>query len=407
LAVTGVGLTFASVPALAQAPAEGGAAAPPAAPPAEAAPAPTPPPPPAPPPPAEPAAKPPTNAEAMPASKPDVLPPIDVGAWLRAGAIIQGKDPKKLNDWQMGEVYGELHAGGKIHKNVSVTVNLNASTAAYNVAPPAGGAYVALEDAIISFDFDDAFHLWGGHLLVPVDRANSAGPFFSIPWNFLHGLFTVGLPSGPALPHEGPTGRNNGAVVWGDIAKGKFTYLAGAFDNGDVGTSPLYSGRLRLALLDEEPGFWGNASYFGDKNILSVAVGGQYQKDGSTGKDKNWTEFNADVLLEKKVGGGAWVTAEGGYYHFGDDDLAPSDLVYVLGAFATGTVGFGNVQPSARFQWEKIKANTGTNPWNLDVGLAYLIKGPALRVVGTYSYSKFGSDTSANAILLDAQAIFF
>jgi hypothetical protein len=219
-----------------------------------------------------------------------------------------------------------------------------------------------------------------------------------------------------ATPHEGPTGRSNGASVWGDIAKGKLTYVAGVFDNGNgiaggmpviAGTSPLYSARLRLALLDEEPGFWGNSSYFGDKDIFSLAVGGQYQKNGSTSGMKSWAEFNADVLFEKKLGGGSFVTGEGGYYHFNDDDLTASDLVYVLAAFATGTMGYGNLQPMARFQWEKIKANTGSNPWDVDVGVAYLIKGPALRVIGNYSYTKLGTDVSANAIQLGAQAIFF
>jgi hypothetical protein len=307
----------------------------------------------------------------------------------------------------MSDAYGELHAGGKIHKNVGVTVNLNASMA--NAGGMTSQAFVGLEDAIIQFDFMDELHLWGGHLLVPVDRGNSAGPFFAIPWNFLPGLFAV-----PATPHEGPitcvnacTGRNNGAVVWGDIAKGKLTYLVGAFDNGDLTTSPLYSGRLRLALLDPEPGFWGNATYFGEKDILSIDGGAQYQKNGSAGKDKNWTEFNAGVLLEKKVPGGAWFTGEAGYYHYNDDDGAPSDLFFVLGAFATGTAGFGNVQPHVRYQYEKIKANPGSNPWNVDGGIAYLIKGPALRVIGTYSYTKIGSGMTANAILLDAQAIFF
>jgi hypothetical protein len=287
-----------------------------------------------------------------------------------------------------------------------------------------GQAGVGLEDAIIQFDFIDEFHLWAGHLLVMADRANSAGPFFAIPWNFYPGTFAA-----PATPKEGPTGRSNGAVVWGDIAKGKLTYIAGAYDNGNgtglpamganpgvPGTSPLFSGRLRLALMDEEPGFWGNSSYFGDKDIFSIAVGGQYQKNGSTGGaagmagDKNWMEFNADVLFEKKLGGGSFFTAEGGYLHFGDDDGAPSDLVYVLAAFATGNVGYGNLQPMARFQWEKLKSVMGVSapsPWDVDVGLSYLIKGPALRVVANYAHTKIDDNVSANAIQFGAQAIFF
>src|SRR5947208_977283 len=82
---------------------------PPAAPTAAPPPAPDP----AAPPPA--VAPPPTSGEAMPATRPDKLPPIDVGAWVRVGARIQGRDPKKLDDQSMDTAYGELHAGGKVH----------------------------------------------------------------------------------------------------------------------------------------------------------------------------------------------------------------------------------------------------------------------------------------------------
>src|SRR5207302_596231 len=79
------------------------------------------------PPPAATDAPPPTSGEAMPATRPEKLPPINVGAWLRVGARIQGTDPSKLDDQSMDTIYGEVHAGGKIHKNVSVTLNLNAN----------------------------------------------------------------------------------------------------------------------------------------------------------------------------------------------------------------------------------------------------------------------------------------
>jgi hypothetical protein len=380
----------------------------------EAAPPPPPPPPEAPPPAAEPPpplpppatlpAPPPTQTEVMPATKPDVLPPISVGAWTRVGAKVQGaSDASKLNDFQMDTVYAELHAGGKIHKKVGVTLNLAANMLGWDATTvPTQASLVLLEDAIISFDFQDEFHLWAGHLLVPVDRANASGPFFMIPWNYPG--FAVG-----ALPKEGPLGRNNGAVVWGDINGGQLTYLAGVFDNGAVGTSPLYSGRLRLALFDKEPGFWGNGSYFGDKDLLSIGVGGQYQKHGSAttlGGDKDYAEVNADVLFEKKLGGGSFFTAEGAYYHYNVLDGAPSDSLYALVAYASPVVGVGNIQPSVRYQWAKIKANTGDNPWNVDVGVAYLIKGPALRVLANFSHSDMGVAT-ANALQFGAQAIFF
>ena len=244
-----------------------------------------------------------------------------------------------------------------------------------------------------------------------------------IPWNY-PGFFTA-QPNGAgvAAPLEGPFGRNNGAVVWGDVKGGKFSYFAGAFDNGDVTTSPLFSGRLRLALLDPEPGFWGNASYFGDKDLLSIGVGGQFQKHGSASMagDKDWSDINADILLEKKLGGGSFVTGEAAYYHYGVQDGGISNTFYVLGAYATPTIGVGNIQPMVRYQWEEVKGPGGTKPWNVDVGLAYLIKGPALRVIATYSHTDLTSIfavntgtmaapslvTSANSFQLGAQAIFF
>jgi hypothetical protein len=183
-----------------------------------------------------------------------------------------------------------------------------------------------------------------------------------------------------------------------------------------MGTSPLFSGKLRLALWDPEPGFWGNGSFFGDKDMLSIDVGGQVQKNGTIAKDKNFADVNVDVLVEKKLGGGSFATFEAAYYHFNQDTGGVSDSMYALLAYATPTVGVGSVQPMVRFQWEKVKDNTATNPWNLDIGVSYLIKGPALRVLATYSYAKqlnldttsmALSNSTANSVQLGAQAIFF
>jgi len=345
----------------------------------------------------------------MAATRPDKLPPIDVGAWTRIGGRFQGSNPKKLNDFSMDSAYVELHAGGKIHQKVGVTLNLNANMVTFD-----GANAVAVEDAIISFDLLDEFHVWGGHLLVPVDRANASGPFFMLPWNY-PGFFGGAVQA----PREGPSGRNNGVVVWGDISGGKLTYLAGVFDNGHgldtkdsagmtvPGTSPLFSGRVRLALLDPEPGFWGNASYFGDKDLLSIGVGAQYQNSPAGTKD--YSEVNADVLFEKKIPGGGFFTAEAAYYHF-NVDAGPTNfnnVYYGLLAYATPTIGVGNIQPMVRYQGATIKGGAGTDPKNVDVGLSYLIKGPALRLIATYSYNKTVTDTTQNAIQLGAQAIFF
>ena len=351
--------------------------------------------------------KPPTAAEAMPATRPDALPPIDVGAWVRAGSAFQkGSDPSSIGDWHMDNAYVELHAGGKIHEKVSVTLNLNSNITFLGsaTAPPTA---VNIEDAIISFDFAEPLHLWLGHLLVPVDRSNASGPFFMIPWNY-PGFLTVGAAQVVTAPAEGPSGRNNGAVVWGEFNGGQFKYLVGAFDNGDVASHPLFSGRLNLAIIGKEPGFWGNASYFGDKDVLAIGVGGQFQKTSVPGGN-DYKEINADVLAEFKVGGGAWGTGEAAYYHFAaNGDGSVKDAFYVLAAVASPVVGAGNIQPMVRFQWANLQA-ADTKAWNLDGGLSYLVKGPALRVIATYSHTKLPlmGGVTGNSVQLGAQAIFF
>jgi len=87
----------------------------------------------------------------------------------------------------------------------------------------------------------------------------------------------------------------------------------------------------------------------------------------------------------------------GADYHFNVNDGAPSDSLYVLGAYATPVIGVGNIQPMARYQWAKIKGVDGTQPWNIDAGISYLVKGPALRLLATYSHSAYPGDITANS----------
>ena len=343
-----------------------------------------------------------TPTESMPstATEPKKLPPIGVAAWLRGDVTFQNHtDPSKLND-QKFTPYGELHAGGKIHENVSVTLNLNAG---------GYGGGVGIEDAIIGFDIKDEFHVWVGQLLVPVDRANYGGPFFAIPWNYTGAIGFV--------PHEGPAaGRNAGVSVWGDLMGGTFKYVLGAFDAGGTAEKMLFSGRLQYDFIGAEPGYFGNATYFGDKDIVALGVGGQYQKDGEaaptgvTPPTDDYTEFNADLLAEFKMAGGGWVTGEGGVYARGGNYPGfGKTAFYLTAAYASPKVGIGNIQPMLRYQMGKGDGDAKT--WSVDAGLSYLIMGPALRLVGNFQHVETdpgtGTSAKANSLTFGAQAIFF
>ena len=100
----------------------------------------------------------------------------------------------------MDNAYAELHAGGKIHQKVSVTLNLNANMVQLSAPRQRDRRLVASWTPSSRSTSMDELHIWAGHLLVPVDRANASGPFFMIPWNY-PGFLTVGATTVVAAPH--------------------------------------------------------------------------------------------------------------------------------------------------------------------------------------------------------------
>jgi len=255
-------------------------------------------------------------------------------------------------------------------------------------------------------------HLWIGQELVMVDRANYAGPFFMVPWNY-PGFLTVGGVTAVMAPKEGPAGRNKGAELWGEINGGQFKYFAGLFAPDGPSNSLLLSGRVTANFIGKEPGYFGNATYFGEKDVLSLNGGAQYQKRGSVGQPAmmgappptaDYGEVNVDALAEFRVLDGGWVTGDAAYYHFVGDNEVIKNGFYAVAAFATPKIGIGNIQPMVRYQYGKgdnVKISA------IDASLGYLIQGPGLRFTANYQHVDLGNSLVGNSVQLGAQAIFF
>jgi prepilin-type processing-associated H-X9-DG protein len=402
---TALGTSLAILPATAtaQTPEPEPEAAPAAAAPAEAAPAKAadaapPPPPPEKPPPEPPAPE---------------FPSAHLGVWLRLDSKVHGtSDPQKLDHVGVG-IYADALMSGRVHELVGYTLNVNMNGLA---------AQVQIEDAIVSFDFIDQFHLWVGQLLVPGDRTNFSGPYFIIPWNY-PGVYSVGAAFAFVNPIEPIYGRDAGGVIWGDIGKqGKFKYFFGVFNLSHPDEHPLWAGRLSSAIIGDDPGFWGGSTFYGAKDILAVGVGAQYEAGASvefddmgvpTGNVDDFSEINADVLAEFNVGPGT-ITGEAAYYHYSGDynaDLVlhngpnpATDSFFALVGFLTPPLGPGRLHPMARFQYAH---GDNTNMWMLDGSVAYVLKGPALRVVGTYQRTDMGNNIAGNALLVGVQTMAF
>jgi hypothetical protein len=348
-------------------------AAPPAATPAPAAAAPAAPAPAEPAPAAAPAVVTPPAPETppAPATVPPPMPPapppsaeeekykhINMGIWSRVTGILQNpRHPEKVDRPATdGEV--EFHFSNQMRKYVAWTANLVAEYGAGSIN--GSGANIGILDLIAQLEPDPAFNVWAGRMLVPSDRSNFSGPYFMGPWNY-PGAYGAG-------PSEGPYGRNDGVTVWGQAGDGVFKYYLGAFNLYGSKTpvvQPLISGRLNFAFLSPEPGFYNSSTYYG-KDILSLGVGGQFQKVETapgTSVYVNSYLFNADLLFEYDLTGSGVIDLEGAaYIYSGDSDFKATQTktasYFALASYLTPDTGIGKFQPLVRIQQTLPKTDT-------------------------------------------------
>ncbi len=341
----------------------------------------------------------PPAAEPAPAPAAEKPKAVNIGVWLRSALRFQGAAGRKKMDDQSLSYYAELHISGAIYDKFNYTLNFNVAN-----SPNDYPGTVHVMDAIAQFEPVKEFNLWMGQMLVPSDRSNFSGPFFMSPWNY-PGVYAVGrgLPVTFVGPAEGPAGRNAGTTAWGDIGNGLFKYYAGVYNLTDVGQSPLYSGRLNLSPIGKEPGFYHSSTYYGDKDVLALGVGAQFQKNGSAsaaGAD-DFSEVNADLLAEFKVGDTV-LTGEGAFYHFGGTYNPVDNAFYILGSVLTPKVGPGSFQPLLRYQWAK-KDTPATSMSIIDAQLAYVVKPYALRGLVNYQRTNMDNGNVGNAVQLGVQ----
>ncbi len=359
--------------------------------------------------PAEPAAEEPV-AEAPPPE--DDLGPLNVFAWGRADLVLQDPTaPDELDDIGSNGLF-QINTNGRLHENFGFTFNIIANYGAGTATGSAG-----LLDGIFEFDAHDAFHIWVGRMLVPSDRSNFSGPWFMAPW-FYPGVDMVGTaPGGPPLygPRQGPYGRNDGVTAWGYFAEGMVKYYAGVFDLYDATTSPLFSARLNLSLLNPEPGFYNNSTYYG-QDILALGAAVQYKKDGSGGgavdpddptaglnPTDDYTGFNVDVLFEKNLGDSGVLDLEGAFYSFnGDYEQFETAWFGVASYLIKPKLGIGQLQPLFRIQQAMPAADGADTSTMLEGQLGYVIDSFATRLALGYRNGSAG-DLESQSIYLGAQ----
>ena len=265
----------------------------------------------------------PLHAQDTVADEPEPPPPISVGGGLQTSFLHRTSDDADASDhFRVNSL--RLYLNGAATSKIKFMVNTDLDYGGSLGAPGPQGSEFQILDAVAQFEMSDKFNVWVGRFLPPSDRANLYGPFYAHHW----GVYADGVQDGYPFVFQG---RDNGAAWWGQFDKVKLS--AGAFDGRSAtGNSSLIgAGRVQVNFWDQEPGYYLNSTYYGERNILAIGFAGQTQADAGSA-------YSVDFLVERMVGDGGAATLEaewarydqlGGY----DPRYLTNDGGYLLAAY--------------------------------------------------------------------------
>ena len=299
-----------------------------------------------------------------------------------------------------------LYTAAKVHKNVTLEFNTERSDGDRTTANDDNTNLntqnkIQVLDAVAKFSFK-GFDLWAGRFLPPSDRSNLDGPFYLNNYDF---------PIVQAYPAIF-AGRDNGVAIMKEYAGGKFKWSYGLFEgrtnstnldsNPDQADNLLHAARVTYNFWDPEPGYYTTSSYYGAKDVLAVAFVYQHEADGAGTSTTagDFTGWNVDVLMEKKLQNGGVVNLEGAYYDYDLDDKTDASLTQGKGYLLLGSylipkqIGWGKVQPYVRYQHfarDNLTGNGGTRR-RAEGGFNYIIDGQNAKISVLYFSDRNGSN---------------
>jgi hypothetical protein len=334
---------------------------------------------------------------------------VSVGFGMRASYTnIENAAPdgSHANDFNLDSA--RLFLGASLSKNIGGMLNTEWD-----------GSGIRVLDAAAQFSFSPELNVWAGRMLSPSDRANMAGPYYS-----LGGGYWAGVASRYGYNGGIFRGRDDGVTAWGSLAGGKLGYSVGAYEGhtfgigaltqGEAGAAgirasdkPMVAGRLQYDFWDPEPGYYGTGSYLGSKDILAIGLAARQQTDGvlTVGGAGDYRSWSADFLLEKRLGGAGAVSLEAAYYDYDTAGLvlAEQGRAWSAGAGYIFPVSHGRLQPYVRFQ--KFAADSGIDTRQQDAGVNWIIDGYNAQLGALYSRTKAtrAADQSRLVVALQLQ----
>lgn len=347
------------------------------------------------------------TAEASYTFKIDETKWISIGAGMRTSfKATEEASPsgKWSNDFTLDNI--RLYLNGQIHQYVKIEVNTECPSCS-------NGGDMQILDAIGKFEFDPKLNIWIGRMLVPAERREMNGPFYSAVYN----IFSAGTPFEPADfnviiksngTSAGSQGRDDGATIWGAFLEGRLQYAVGFFrglrNGANIDDNVLFAQRLAYNFwsVEKNPGYYTSGTYYGKGgDILTVGVSNQYQQDGvGTVTDAgNFRGTTVDLLFEKQLTNKGVVTFNGEYKNYGISNGYSQASRDAGGGFAMfegnaldmsamylfpQVIGFGQFQPF--FRYVSVMPTTSSDREVYEAGLNYVIDGHNLRIGLSWQY---------------------
>jgi hypothetical protein len=304
------------------------------------------------------------------------LGPITVGAGLQTS--FTNTEPATGNYINQFAVdHARIYISGPVIKDISFMFNTEYDGVTNKIG---------VLDAVAQINVAPEFHLWAGRFLPPSDRANLYGPFYSNEWS----VYTDGVQDGYPFVFQC---RDNGVMYWGDFGK-ILKVSVGAFDGASAtGKSDILgAARVQLDFWDKEDGYYLNGTYYGDKNLLSIAGASQIQ-DGHTAS-------TIDFLMEKKLPNKGVVSIESEYSNYNrlggyEAAYAKSQGIYGLASYLfPKVIGIGQFEILGKYA--KADFTFGPTPSydqkTTEINFDYIIKQFKARVMTFYKDTRFNRE---------------
>lgn len=379
---------------------------------------------------------------ALPAPVSEICTPSDSGyrftwapdKWAQVGAGIRVSGTSATVGQPSGGNYltvnnARLFFSGKVHEVIGWELNTDVNLDFPHTPDGLGltnAGEIALLDAIVKFELHDYFNVWIGRFLTPSDRSNIDGPFYINGWDFPF------VSNYPAIFQ----GRDNQVTYWGQWGGGQVKWSFGILDGSgrevqapytdppdeppNANGAPKFATRIVVNLLDPEPGYYHQSTYYGKKDVLAIAFAMQTQANafGTAVDQHDFTGWSFDGLYETKLTEYGSLTVEAAYYNFSTQDLVTSSRDGQAGMIFVGHLlpwEFGGQQLSGRLRpftrYQKYDrtnyaASIGQFDEGFDLGLEYVIKGPSARLTAFWGNRDVVGSGTMDIFRIGAQLVF-